>query len=403
MQNVILLTIDTLRTDVIGCYGGGDLTPNLDAISDKTICFKNAFSGGPYTQASFPGILSSSYYLDFGLKKGCPPQRVLVSEPLKKAGFTTAAFHSNAYLADFFGWNKGWDLFYDSMDADVTDEVPYIKASEINRLTGDWLKKQKKNDKPFFLWVHYMDVHEPYVPKDKYIQAIDPSISLTKQEMMSLFKETLLQRDISSPEKIELLKKLYHAHVLEVDDAFQELLDTLKETDFHDTIIIITSDHGDEFGEHGGLSHDGKMYQELVHVPLLIYDPARTEGQVFDPLVSTLDIPPTITKLFHVDPPQAWHGRSLLPLEEYTSQGAFGEAIDKQGSREKGNEGEVHFYCYDHLKIIYYEESDSWELYDLDADPEEKNNIIHQNTLTEFMMKKIIPRIKRYEKKEKKE
>ena len=402
MKNVILLTIDTLRKDALGCYGGGNLTPFLDSLQEGCIRFNNAYSGGPYTQAGFPGILTSSYYLDFGRQRGkCPPQRVLVSEVLRKAGITTAAFHSNAYLCAFFGWNRGWDVFYDSMEAKVDEKTPYIKARAINQKAANWLRtyRERGGGKPFFLWVHYMDVHEPYVPERKYVEVVDPGITLNEDEMFTLFKNVLLKRDVSNRETLELLRKLYLAHVREVDEAAEEFFGILQETGFHDeTAVVITADHGEEFGEHGGLSHDGKMYQELVNVPLMIYDPSQREGIVSDTVVSTLDVPPTIAYLFHVEPSPAWQGQSLLPLEAYEPKGVYGESIDKQGSHEKGDEKEVHFYREGDLKIIYREKDDSWELYDLADDPEERNNIIEKTTVTEYMMKKVIPRVRRYEK-----
>ena len=119
MKNVILLTIDTLRKDVLGCYGNKvGLTPFLDSLQNKFIKFTNAQSTGPYTQASFPGILTSSYYLEYGRQKKCSPKRILISEILNKSGITTAAFHSNPYLCNYFSWNRGWDVFYDSMQDD---------------------------------------------------------------------------------------------------------------------------------------------------------------------------------------------------------------------------------------------------------------------------------------------
>lgn len=108
MKNVILFTIDTLRKDVFGCYNQeSKLTPFLDSLRDKCIKFTNMQAIGPYTQSSFPGILTSSYYLDYGREKRCSPQRTLISEVLKKAGIATVAIHSNPYISDFFfGWNS---------------------------------------------------------------------------------------------------------------------------------------------------------------------------------------------------------------------------------------------------------------------------------------------------------
>lgn len=401
MKNVILLTIDTLRKDVLGCYGNrSELSPFIDSIQNRCIRFTKAHSPGPYTQAAFPGILTSSYYLEYGRQKMLSEKRVLISEVLRKAGIATAGFHSNPYLSEYFGWNRGWDVFYDSMEDEVDDRVPYIKAGEIKKKVSTWLSSHSGTGKykPFFLWVHYMDVHEPYVPERKYIDMVDPSISLDKKEMFRLFQDVVLKRDTSDKGVVELLKKLYCAHVREIDDGVREFFAILDKFNvLNDSTIIITSDHGDEFGEHGGLSHDGKMYEELVNVPLIIYEPSREKAEVSDLLVSTLDIPPTILYLFGLDPVDAFEGTSLLPLHDYPIKGVFGEAVDKHGSHEKGEEKEVHYYLEGDLKIIYCETDDSWELYDLNSDPKERNNIPETSSAVEAMKRKIKPRVRRYQ------
>ena len=399
MKNVVLLTIDTLRRDVLGCYGGGTLTPFIDSIQGRCIRFNKAHSAGPYTQAAFPGILTSSYYLEYGRQKGLSNRRTLVSEVLKKAGVTTAAFHSNPYISGYFGWNRGWDVFYDSMEDDVTDTIPYIKADKINRKADTWLSSHVGGGirKPFFLWLHYMDVHEPYVPERKYIDRVDPSIRMTEDEMFRLFKEVLLKRDASDREIVETLKKLYLAHVREIDDAVRDLFGILEKWKvLKDSWVILTTDHGDEFGEHGGLSHDGKMYSELVHIPLILHDPGREKGEVCETLVSTLDVSPTIVYLFGLPPVKGFEGDSLLPLQDYPEKGVFGEAVDKHGSHEKGEEKETHYYREGDFKIIYRERNDSWELYDLENDPKELTNLIESSLMAEAMKEKIRPRVKRY-------
>jgi len=383
----------------LGCYGvKTGLTPFIDSLKDKCILFTNAHSTGPYTQASFPAILTSSYYLEYPRQKILSHKRVLISEVLTASGITTAGFHSNPYLSDYFGWNRGWDHFYDSLEDDVDEVTPYVKAREINNKVSDWLSSHKGEirDERFFLWVHYMDVHEPYVPEKSYLDKIDESLDLNRYEMVRLFKEVLLKRDVRDEAAITTLKKLYWAHVREIDDAVRHLFGIFEDQGIlANSVIILVSDHGEEFGEHGGLSHDGKMYSELINVPLMIYDPSREKGLVSDKIVSTIDIPPTIVHLFDLDTVEKYEGHSLLPLEEYPSKGAFGESLDKHGTLEKGSENEVHYYREGDLKIIYNDRDDSWELYDLKADPREQNNIINENPLSMEFKKKITPRVKR--------
>lgn len=401
MKNIILLTIDSLRKDVLGCYGNKvELTPFIDSLQNKCIKFTNAQSTGPYTQASFPGILTSSYYLEYGRQKKCSPKRTLVSEMLNKSGITTAGFHSNPYLCNYFGWNRGWDIFYDSMQDEVSDTVPYIKGDGINHKVDQWLSSYIKNDnyRPFFLWTHYMDIHEPYIPAKEYLNKVDPSINLSEDEMLNLFKEIILKRDVSNQEIVKLLKKLYDAGVRETDDYVKDFFKILeKHGVLKDSVVIITTDHGDEFNEHGSLSHDGKMYSELISSPLLIYGYNRTQGEVCDKLVSNIDISPTIIYLFGLEPIKSFIGHSLLPLENYPQKGVYGEAIGKTSSHEKETDKPIYFYQEDDLKIIYREGDQSWEMYDLNRDPQEVNNLINTSLKGKEMKKKLMSQINRWQ------
>jgi len=382
MKNVILLTIDTLRKDVLGCYGNKDgLTPFIDSIMDKCIVFENAQSVGPYTQASFPGILASTYVLEYGREQMLNPKKVLISEPLKRNGVTTAAFHSNPFMCDFFGWNRGWDVFYDSMDDEehISDHCPYIKGNLINDKVSEWLSSHVKGGPDynrFFLWAHYMDVHEPYVPARKYIDQVDPSISLSDDEMFELFTKYVLPRDASDKEVVALLRKLYYAHVIEVDEYTKRFFEILEANDvLKDSIIIITSDHGDEFGDHGALSHDGKMYNELTNVPLLVYDPGLQQSEVTANEVSGVDVPPTVLHLFGLENEEGYYGKSMLPVALYGSKSAFGEAVGKLQHKMKPDDKPAYFVRSNNLKLIHREDIDSYELYDLEKDPGEKADI----------------------------
>ena len=397
MKNVVLLTIDALRQDVLGCYGNTlGLTPFIDSLQDKCIHFTRAQSCGPYTQASFPAILTSSYYHDYEHTEKLSGRRTLVSEPLRQAGIETAGFHSNAYLCSFFGWSRGWSSFYDSMEADVDDKVPYIKALELNKRVERWLEFRKDRARSFLLWLHYMDVHEPYIPAKKYIDVVDRSINMTDDEMFKLFTDVLMKRDVSDEQAVELLRKLYLAHVREVDEAIKEFFNILdKGGVLKDSVVIITSDHGDEFGEHGGLSHDSKMFRELIDVPLLIYDPSLKQGIVCNKLVSTIDVSPTIVSLFGLEPVKNFRGQSLLPVENLKSKSVFGEAFFKHGIYEDEDKKEVHYCREDNLKIIYSEKNNSWQMYDLDNDPSETKNVIDNHRSAESLRSKIQARVRR--------
>jgi len=398
MKNAILLTLDATRKDVLGIYGSKKgLTPTFDSLQDKSLVFTKGQNVGPYTQSSFPGLLTSSYFLEYGQPKGLSTERTLISEPLQEAGIVTAAFHSNPYICAFLGWNRGWDVFYDSMEDEVEPRIPYIRGYIINTKVSNWLSSHVKGKeyKPFFLWLHYMDVHEPYMPERKYVDMVDPSLTISQDEMYSLFQNVLLKRDVSDPAKVELLRKLYEVHVREIDTYFEEFLGWLKDLGIlDDTVIIITNDHGDEFNEHGGLSHDDKMYSEFINMPLIIYGAGETG--VCDTVVSNADIPPTILHLFGLDPVERFEGHSLLPTSNYPERGVYGEAIDQHSKRGGDLEKDVYFYREKDLKIIYRANLDSWEMYDLEEDPKELNNIVDASPEAERLKAKLKPRVRRW-------
>lgn len=400
MRHVILFTIDTLRRDTLGLYGNSQgLTPFLDSLAANSVVFSKAHSVAPYTQASFPGILTSSYLFDTPREPKLSEKRTLISQALKhKAGaqgITTAAFHSNPYLSGYFGWNRSWDQFYDSMQDEVEDMSPYIKGDVINQKVDSWLGSVDAG-KPLFLWVHYMDVHEPYVPDRQYIERVDGSIDLSKEQMFALFKEVVLPRDATNPDTVELLKKLYLAHVCEVDTYARQLFAILeKHKVLPDATVIVTTDHGDEFGEHGSLSHDGKMYSELVHVPQLIVNPPEGRGSTCEKLVSGLDIPPTILDLFGLELEANFQGSSLFPLSVYPEKGVYGEAVGKLAHKIKDTDKPAYYYRDSRWKITYRQEENRWELYDLESDPKEKHNRIDSASEAKRMKPALKPRIGR--------
>lgn len=375
MKNVILITVDTLRKDMIGFYRSEkSISPFVDSIKDNCIYFKNAYATGPYTQSSFQGILASEYYLEYGKEKNLNKNKTLISEPLKQADIFTAGFHSNAYLSYYFGYNKGWDMFYDSMQDSVSDMYPFIRGSGINEKVRQFLSNFSFS-KPLFLWVHYMDVHEPYIAEEKYLENIDSSIRLSKDEMFSLFKETILKRDVSDINKVNTLKSLYMAKVAETDDYIKSLFDIFNSYKLLDnSIIILTSDHGDEFGEHSGLSHDGKMYNELISIPLIAYSKTFNEKGIDTP-VSLIDIPPTVCSIMGADSPASFKGKLLFPFESVKQKTLYGEAMGKIGHKEKDTDLPIYYMIEGNVKVIYKKDGSSWEAYDIKADPEDKKDI----------------------------
>jgi arylsulfatase A-like enzyme len=296
------------------------------------------------------------------------------------------------------GWDRGWDVFYDSLDDDLPDErLPYVRGGVINEKVTEWLMPHTKTGDyaPFFLWVHYMDVHEPYMPEKQYVDMVDPSITISQDEMYEMFENTLLKRDVSDPAKVSLLKRLYDVHVREVDGYLEAFFKSLEASGvLKDTAVIITSDHGDEFNEHGGLSHDDKLYSELIDVPLLVYGAGET-GTCAE-VVSSVDIPPTILNLFGLKPSPAFHGWALLPSGKYLAKAAFGEAINQKTAKGGDISKDSYFCRAGDMKLIYRADIDRSELYNLKDDPAEKHNVAGSSPQEANLQAQLKPRIRRW-------
>jgi arylsulfatase A-like enzyme len=399
MKNVVLITLDATRKDVFGLYGNTRrLTPFMDSLRDQCLVFSKCQSAGPYTQASFPAILCSGYYLDYGKPQGLAPQRTLVSEVLQKAGIYTAGFHSNPYCSSMLGWDRGWDTFYDSLDDELDDErLSYVRGGDINKKVTAWLSsyKEEKGDAPFFLWLHYMDVHEPYMPERQFVEMVDPSINISQDEMYEMFEDILLKRDVSNPANVSMLKRLYDVHVREVDLYVQSFFKSMEALGvLKDTAVIITSDHGDEFNEHGGLSHDDKLYSELIDVPLIVYG-AGENGLCAD-VVSSVDIPPTILHLFGLGAAPAFQGQPLLPSGKRTGNGVFGEAINQKTVKGGDMGKDSYYYREDDIKLIYRADTGQTEIYNLNDDPGEQHNLAGRYQDAGKLQVELKPRIRRW-------
>lgn len=396
-RNVVLVTIDAMRRDSLArCSTEGALTPFLNSIGPNCIVWKAAQSSGPYTQAAFPGILTSSYYLDYGEPGKLSANRTMVSEVLQHAGIGTAAFHSNPYLCGFMGWNRGWDSFYDSMEDEVDPQVPYVRGSALNAKVDQWLADRSVSvgDRPFFLWVHYMDIHEPYVPERRFLDMTYPDVQISTEQMMSLFRDVLLKRDASQPEQVALLRKLYDAHVREADGHVERLFQMLDQNGFlKDTAVIVTADHGDEFGEHGGLSHDDKMYSELINVPLLLFGCGQRN---IDYPVSTVDVAPTVLDLLGVDPTDALQGASLLGEHAATRDVCYGEALTQLRGNKVDFTRDTYYCRRGGLKLIHRAWTSEWEMYDLSTDSGELHNIVEQSLEFDRMREILLPRVRRW-------
>jgi len=344
--NVMLITIDSLRFDHLGCYGySRDTSPNIDRLAATGTLFSEAISSGGETPSAFPSILASALPpTQYNECKTIMQHQTALAEVLGKAGYSTAAFNSNPFLTCLYGYNKGFYKFEEGWDTPkiwimrewLVEKVssrkpsqsllqflakldkyfesisftlgghPTLPAEQISAQSLSWLKKQKGN---FFLWLHYMSVHNPYMPPSRYLRQLNAK-PVSRQKMSSLWRKLTIGPKALSKAEMMTVNDLYDASIGYVDDAIGQLLDKVGKQ-LENTIIIVTGDHGDEFGEHGKAGHM-TLYDGIVHVPLVINGPKVKVGAVVKTQVGLLDLAPTIIDLIGMDKVTAFHGESLL-------------------------------------------------------------------------------------------
>jgi len=417
--NVILVTIDCLRADHVGCYGyPRDTTPFIDSLAKEGMCFENAFANGPFTVVSFPSILASAYPLDFKNLLPFPEDAVLISEILQKKGIRTAAIHSNPYLSAFYGYNRGWDYFEDFLQSSNTKEEgskrirrsvkkffprkvadlyfflklilgwyepPYKNAEIITNHAVRWLGS---NEKTFFLWLHYMDLHEPYCICNANIKR-KYSKNVSKWSQAKLLRK----KDISH-EDVETIINIYDDKLRYLDDCLKQLFHFLNNEELaDDTIIILTSDHGQEFLDHGHYGHNAKFYNELLHIPLILFGPG-IEKRRTDKLVSQIDIAPTILYFYGIPPPREYRGHNLL--SEHVNEYVISEAVhDEKGTYIQSHEisqSKFRTYAVITKNWKYIHKGNKCELYDLINDPKEKYDVSDTHKEIVKSLSKILDR-----------
>ncbi len=416
--NIILLVIDTLRSDHMSLYGyEKDTTPILKERSLKGVVFNNAYAASSWT---FPSMvaLSTSRYPDMNhideLIDVCSDSLIMLPEILKQIGYQTSFFTTNPLLSIKQNYAQGIDdwrlihkrtykqllflsfiLSFDSFPLNETaykydlfdSEHAYGNARRLNSRVLPWLELNQ--DKVFFLQLHYMDPHLPYnSPKKEYSEGHFFSSkefrSLTKT-MKSL--DTLLVK----PETLEKITARYDDEILFFDENLDDFFRKMEELKlWENTLLIITSDHGDEFQEHGLFGHSHSMFNELIHIPLIIFFPeGKFSGKVIDKVVGQIDVLPTILDYLNIEGNYQFEGLSLIDLISGESgqinefnRFLFGSAVPL--GNKWGLERTRAIWNNRYKYVRRYMTGDSGRIYqslfDMKIDPGEQNNIISSRT-----------------------
>lgn len=403
-QNIILITVDSLRADYV--FDESEVFNSLQtlkSLSQTGTTFTNAFSNAGYTKSSFLSIFSGTYPWMFeSVSGGFGPERPHIAEVLSDVGYLAGGFHSNPYLSPDYGYDRGFDIYMGRGTESEIDQTtfsskvwqgiikqleidwvsqtvrnlyrtagstfgvqvggdPYLDAEAINSSAIQWARQ---TEGPRFLWVHYMDVHTPYYPHDGTI-----SEDISKRQAVKLFHRVHKQRDEASERDLELLRRLYRGELQYLDDCLGDLFEGLEENlDLDDSTIVFSSDHGEGFNEHDYVFHpDGVMYDELVHIPLLVKGP-RFEAQTVDTPVSNVDIVPTLLAAAGAPVPEACVGSDLHNLVANPPEQRF---VFTEGYTEVDGTAMVTSGEY---KLIRNLSDEELTLYDRHRDPDERQD-----------------------------
>jgi len=405
--NIVLLTLDTLRADRLGCYGhNGGLTPNIDRLAHSGIRFDQAISGGSWTQAAFPVLLTSSYAAMYG---GClgrlAPERPSPIETLSSNGYFTGGFSTNIHLSRRTGFDRGFLHFAELNPVEVDPGLRRVKggqrllqnelthavlrplgirtrparlygsAAEVTDSVCQWLDQV---DRPFFAWAHYMDVHWPYHLEESLVHPRD--IAQAWQDLANMYGRANFHgrsdrdKPITSAERDHFIS-LYEKSLRYLDDQVGRLINHIQNSTHADnTVVILVADHGEEFLDHGRWGHwESNLFDEILRVPLIVWMPQGPHGQVIRQQVRLLDLMPTILDLCGCPISDGLMGTSMASLLEEGKSNYDGNETISEMRRDPWHRIAVRTESF---KYIWdSKRPDQPELYDLRTDPGEKRNV----------------------------
>ncbi len=315
---MILLVIDTLRADHVGCYGyERETTPGIDRIAASGIRYENAFTTAPWTLPAFGSILTSSYPWEHGavndylaLRRDLPT----LARTLADHGYETAAFVSHIYTSRTYGFAEGFHRFEDFRIGEEYrfDQGREPRAEVVIRAALDWLGA-RKSTKPFFLWIHLFDPHWEYDAPEPYRTLFDGEYAGHMDGSYESIAPFFSPDSAPAPRDLHHLVALYDGEIQYADAWVDTLVRALREGgEWERTAMIVTADHGEEFNDHGSMGHSFTFYDEVLRVPLVLRRPGgQHAGSIVEKPVSLLDIFPTVMDLTGTPPPRGLGGNRL--------------------------------------------------------------------------------------------
>ena len=373
-RNVVVLLIDTLRASKLQAYYPKTRvkTPTVDTFASEGTLFERSQSPENWTKPSVASVLTSLHPATHNTKQDAsklPKSALMLSEVYQKAGFQTASFIANGYVSNAFGFDQGWDHY-----TNYIREARNTTASNVFGEAEGWIEKNK--DGRFFVYIQTIDPHVPYDPPAKFLEMYD---SLPYNGQVQNRRTHLMLDDAKkNPKKYAFTKRdkehieaLHDGEISYHDEYFGKFLTKLRELGLDEnTLIVVTSDHGEEFQEHGSWGHGHSVYQELLGVPLMFRWPGVIPANTrIGPVVSTLDIGPTVLEATGVPIPDQFEGRSLLGfMRGDWPQGPYVAFSDFLDHRRVIRGGDWKMIIRGNLsQVIFDLEHDYWEQKELDG------------------------------------
>ncbi len=334
--NVVMIVMDTTRADRLSCYGySRPTTPNVDRLAAEGTLFERAMASAPWTMPShatlFTGLYTAQHRAERSHRR-LDDQLTTLAEVLRERGYQTAGFSNNAWVSHATNFAQGFECFDDSKGAPravqladrllamqtvrrvwKTDELHGDNPGGAGRINGQirrWFDAQRDPERPLFLFINYLDAHNPYLPLEPYrSKFLQPPHAVIASR---LFKRSVQEDlDLTAPpirfdaQTWGALSDLYDGEVAYVDAMIGQLLeDVRRRQGLDDTVVVIVSDHGEHLGEHQFFEHRFSVYEEVLHVPLIFWSPTRIPAgvRIAEP-VSLADVFPTMLRLVGVDQP----------------------------------------------------------------------------------------------------
>ena len=391
--NIVLISIDTLAAGHLTSFGGPPgVSPNLDALLKESFSFRRAFVQYPNTLSSHASLFTGLYPIHHGRYGGSPfpaMRNPTVADVLAAAGYVTVAYTEDGYVSSDFGFDRGFD-WYDNDQISFNEDFRGDAAGTFAK-AAKWIERYG-GEVPFFLFVHTYEVHAPYELRDAEALAvanrIDPSYDGPFQREYPGVRVSLnhnAHTRLIAPRDLRRMAALYAGEISYVDRIVPAFVRGVKAlAGGRDTLVIVTADHGEEFGEHGKVEHGETLYNAALHVPLAFYWPGHIAPGESSSLVELVDVVPTILDLLGLREPGRGDGRSLVPAVlrrgELPSRPAYAELRSAWGvCRENGLPEDCRIDRYavqtDEFKYVRSKVPAFERLYDLRADPGEEHDV----------------------------